>query len=93
MIPFIHVGLFTLQSRGVIIIIAFWIASTIFERTAQKSGINREEVNSLSFTALVVLIVAARIGYIVQYLPIYFSTPQAALALDLNTLDVIRNND
>ncbi len=86
MFPFIQVGPLSLQSRGLILILTAWIASTVFEHAAPQSGIKREEASSLSFLAFIVLIVAARIGYIMQYLPVYLSMPQAALALDANTL-------
>lgn len=48
MFPVIRLGPLTLQARGLILLMAFWIASTAAERAAKRLGLRADDVSGLT---------------------------------------------
>ncbi len=86
MFPVIHVGPLALPTRGLIILLAFWIASEAAERSAKRLGLRGDHIYSLVFLGGLAGLIGARLGYVLEHFTIYRNYPGAIFALDLNTL-------
>jgi prolipoprotein diacylglyceryltransferase len=86
MFPIIRLGPLTLQARGLILLVAIWIAADIAGRAAKRLGLREDDVASLTFVALIFSVVGARLSYVLQYWSVYRDDLGGILALNLNTL-------
>jgi prolipoprotein diacylglyceryltransferase len=86
MFPVINLGPLSIQTRGLILLIAFWLAAEAAERGAKRLGLRGDVVYSLAFIAAVAGLIGARIGYVLEHGSAYQSDPGAIVALNFNTL-------
>ena len=86
MFPVIHLGPLSIQTRGVILLAAFWLAAEAAERGAKRLGIRGDVVYSLAFVAAAAGLIGARLGYVLEHWPAYQSDLGAVAALNFNTL-------
>ena len=89
MLPILQIGSFTVQTRGLILLAAFWIASSAAERAARRLGLRGDDVYNLDFYGLVAGLLGARLGYVIQYWSVYQNDVGAIFALNFNTLSPI----
>ncbi len=86
MFPVIRFGPLTLQARGLILIAAFWLASDVAGRAAKRLGLRDDDVAALAFLGLILGLIGARLGYVIQYWSVYRNDVGAIFALNFNTL-------
>ncbi len=89
MFPVIQIGSFAVQTRELILLAAFWVASWAAERTAKRLGLRGDDVYNLGFYGLVAGLLGARLGYVIQYWSVYRDDLGAIFALNLNTLSPV----
>ncbi|CAG0933161.1 Phosphatidylglycerol--prolipoprotein diacylglyceryl transferase [Thermoflexales bacterium] len=86
MFPVIQLGPLSIQARGLILLVAFWLSAEVAERGAKRLGLRGEVVYSLAFVAAVAGVIGARIGYVLEHWLAYQSDLGAIVALNFNTL-------
>ena len=89
MFPVIQIGSLAVQTRGLILLAAFWAASWIAGRAAKRLGLRGDDVYNLGFYGLLAGLLGARLGYVIQYWPVYRDDLGATFALNLNTLSPV----
>ena len=89
MLPVIQIGSFAVQTRGLILLAAFWVASWVAERAAKRLGLRGDEVYNLGFYGGVAGLIGARLGYVMQYWSVYRNDLGAIFALNFNTLSPV----
>ena len=86
MFPLLEIGPLIIPVAGVLLLAGLWLGLELAERTSPHYGVPAADVYGLTFTALLAGVVAARLGYVFQYLDSYLRDPRAILALNANTL-------
>ncbi|MGH2592126.1 MAG: prolipoprotein diacylglyceryl transferase [Anaerolineae bacterium] len=89
MLPIIRIASLTLQTRGLILLAAFWIALEVAERAARRLGLRGDDVYNLGLYGVIAGLVGARLGYVIQYWSVYRDDLGAIFALNVNTLSPI----
>ncbi len=89
MFPVIRLGPLTLQARGLISLVAFWVASDVAGRAAKRLGLRDDDVASLAFLSLIFGLIGARLGYVIQYWSVYRTDLGAIFALNFNALSPV----
>jgi phosphatidylglycerol:prolipoprotein diacylglycerol transferase len=89
MFPVIRFGSLTLQARGLILLVTFWVASDVAGRAAKRLGLRDDDVANLAFLGLMFGLIGARLGYVIQYWSIYRTDLGAIFALNFNTLSPV----
>ncbi len=89
MFPVIRIASLTIQARGLILLIAFWLASSAAERAARRLSLRGDDVYNLGFYGIVAGLLGARLGYVIQYWSVYQNDLGAIFALNLNTLSPV----
>jgi phosphatidylglycerol---prolipoprotein diacylglyceryl transferase len=86
MFPVIHLGPLSIQARGLILLVAFWLAAEAAERGAKRLGLRGDVVYSLAFIAAAAGLIGARLGYVIEHWSAYQSDLGSIVALNFNTL-------
>ena len=89
MLPVIRIASLTLQTRGLILLAAFWIALEVAERAAKRLGLRGDDVYNLGLYGVVGGLIGSRLGYVIQYWSFYRDDPGAIFALNVNTLSPV----
>ena len=89
MFPIIKLGTRIIQSQLLILLIAFWIGSSITKRNARRLGLDSEHTDNLIYLGLIAGFTGARLSYVIQYWSIYSNDLGAIFALNLNTLSPV----
>ena len=89
MFPIIKLGPRIVQSQTLILLIAFWIASSMTKRNAKRLELDSESADNLIFLSLIASLIGARVAYVIQYWSIYRNDLGAIVALNLNTLSPV----
>jgi prolipoprotein diacylglyceryltransferase len=89
MFPIIRLGPLALQARGLILLVAIWVASDVAGRAAKRLSLREDDVANLALVGLIFGIIGARLGYVLQYWSVYRDDLGGILALNLNTLSPV----
>lgn len=87
MFPLLELGPLMIPVAGVVLLAGLWLGLEVAERTALHFGVSSEDIYGLTLSALLLGVVGARAGYVLQYLDSYVRDPRAIFALNGNTLD------
>ena len=88
MFPVLHLGPFSIQTAGLILLAGVWIGLTVAERTANRYKIQSDILYNSVGVAFIAGILGARIGYILKHSDIFASDPRSMISLNLGLLDV-----
>jgi len=80
------IGEFEVHSFGLVLIVAFAAAYLMGRARAEKHGLTKDQVGDAFFWTLILGVLGARIGFIVQELPYYLSQPEKLLSLKFQGL-------
>jgi prolipoprotein diacylglyceryl transferase len=86
MMPILQVGPFAVQLPGLILLAGVWVGALLAEREAPWRGVSKAEISNLTFIALVVGLVGAKLWYVLRYLEVYLDEPLAMLSLNPGTI-------
>ncbi len=75
MFPTIPIGPLRLQTYGLTLLLAYLVGLWLAARLARRRGVDGDHVYNLGFYALLVGIVAARLGHAVAYFEVYRVDP------------------
>lgn len=78
-----------IQTALLILLVAFWVATTVIERSVKRDRLPIKDISNSLYGALVVGIIGARLGYVFQYWSIYRDDPGSIVALSLNAFSPV----
>lgn len=87
MFPILHIGLISIQTPGLILIIGLWIAISLSEKLHEKQGIAFEPIQQIIFYSLIFGIGIARLFYVFTYPKYFFQSPINIISLNPSLLD------
>jgi len=88
MLPVLRIGGLALQLPGLLVILGIWVGLSQSEPAARRRGLPAEALTAVTGLSLLVGLLSARFGYVLQNLSAYASRPLDALALNPSALDV-----
>ncbi|MEI2688285.1 MAG: prolipoprotein diacylglyceryl transferase family protein [Anaerolineae bacterium] len=86
MFPTIPIGPLRLQTYGLVLLLAYLAGTWLAARQARRYGIDGDQLFNLSFYALLVGIVTARLGHVVVNFQVYRADPLQVLSLSPGAL-------
>ncbi|GAB4482772.1 MAG: hypothetical protein OHK0031_05560 [Anaerolineales bacterium] len=87
MFPTLQLGPLSLQTPGLILLLALWLGLEVMERQARRSSQNAETLYNLVFTALTVGLLGARLSFAAQNFAIFAQTPLSLISPNPGLLD------
>ena len=87
MLPTLNIGSVAIQTRGLILIAAFWLGLQTADFAARRLNVDPDDLWNAGFTGLIAGILGARVFYVVQFLDVYAARPSTALALNLQDMN------
>lgn len=88
MFPVLRLGPFLLQTPGLVLLVSFWLGSSLAEREARRRGVQAPTFNNGLFLAMVAGLLGARLAYVARYLNTYLANPGSVLSLNTSALAV-----
>ncbi len=86
MIPVLTVGGVAIQTRGLVMLVAFWLAFQVVDWAARRVDLDPDDFWNAGLVAFLAGMLGARLGYVVQFWPIYRASPTTALALNVRDM-------
>lgn len=80
------IGDFEVHSFGLVLIVAFGAAYFMGRARAEKYGLTKDQVGDAFFWTLILGVLGARLGFILQELPYYLANPDKLLSLKFQGL-------
>jgi 2-amino-4-hydroxy-6-hydroxymethyldihydropteridine diphosphokinase len=87
MFPIIEIGPLALQAAGFILLISFWLSTWITGRFSSALGTNGEVIENSFLLGLLIGIVGARVGFLLQNLEVLSSNPLSFFSLTPSMLN------
>ncbi len=88
MFPIIDLGPFAIQAPGLILILSLWIGFWLMGKFSQALGTNSQGIENSLLTGLVVGILGARIGFLLQQPAVFLDNPLSLFSLTLSMMNV-----
>lgn len=89
MLPIIQILGRPIQTSLLVLLLAFSVCISVLERSAALAHLSRKDISNLAYGSVVVGLLAARLGYVIQYWTIYRDDLVSIVALNLNGLSPI----
>ncbi|HBY95206.1 MAG: prolipoprotein diacylglyceryl transferase [Ardenticatenaceae bacterium] len=86
MLPVLNLGGLALQTRGLVLLIGFWLALWVAERFAKRRDLDGDVIWNFGLLSLAAGFVGARLAYAAQNLAAYSREPQALLSLSIQSM-------
>ncbi|HNB34842.1 MAG TPA: prolipoprotein diacylglyceryl transferase [Anaerolineales bacterium] len=80
-------NLFSPPRHMVLLIIAAWLGLSLAERHSERHGINKDDLNNITFYSLIAFVVGGRIAYILQNLPAFTQSPSGIVSINPDLFD------
>lgn len=88
MLPILQIGPLALQAPGLIFLAGLWLALSLSERNAARTGINPNLIYSLVLAALAGGLIGARMGYVMRYPAAFAASPLSIISPNPGLLDL-----
>ena len=80
-------NLFSPPRHMILLVIAIWIGLTLAEKRAERSGINKDDLNNLTFYGLIAFIIGGRISFVLQNIPTFIKSPLGIITINPDIFD------
>jgi phosphatidylglycerol:prolipoprotein diacylglycerol transferase len=87
MLPVLQVGPVAIPLPGLLLLLGVWVGLSLAERYAVRQGLQPEAIYNLAFLALVVGVLAARLGFVVRFWPAFQDSPLDIFSLNPGLFD------
>jgi prolipoprotein diacylglyceryltransferase len=68
-------NLFSPPRHMILLFAAAWIGLSLAEKRAERHGVSKDNLNNITFYALVALVIGGRISFILQNIPDFIKSP------------------
>lgn len=86
MLPVLNLGGLALQTRGLILLVGFWLALSMAEHFAKRRGLDGDVIWNFGLLGLGAGFLGARLSYAAQHLEAYAREPLALLSLSIQSM-------
>jgi phosphatidylglycerol---prolipoprotein diacylglyceryl transferase len=87
MFPVLQVGPLALRTPGLLLLLGITLGLSLAERHATRRNIIPDHIYNLTFIALIVGVLGARLSFAVQHYALFRESPLNLISLDLSLLD------
>lgn len=71
----------------ILLVIAAWLGLTLAERRTERHGISKDDINSITFYALIALVIGGRLMFIVQNFAVFAKKPLDIVSINPDLFD------
>lgn len=71
----------------ILLVLAVWIGLTLSEKRAERHGLNKDDLNNLTFYGLVAFIIGGRVSFALQNLPTFVKSPLGIFSINPDLFD------
>lgn len=86
MLPVIQIGAVAIQTRGLVLLLAFWLSMTLVERLARQEGLDEDPLWNGAITGVVAGLIGARLAYAAQFSDLFLAEPLALFSLSFQSM-------
>jgi len=80
-------NLFAPPRHMILLVAAAWLGLTLAEKRTEQHGVSKDDLNNLTFFALLAFIIGGRIAYILQNLPAFTKSPLGIISINPDLFD------
>lgn len=82
-------SLFAPPRHMILLVIAAWIGLTLSEKHAGNHGVNRNDLNNITFYSLISFVIGGRIAFILENIPVFIKTPLSIFSINPDLFDPV----
>ncbi len=71
----------------ILLFAAAWIGLSLAEKRAERHGVSKDNLNNITFYALVALVIGGRISFILQNIPAFIKSPLGIISINPDMFD------
>lgn len=80
-------NLFAPPRHMILLVVAAWLGLTLAERHTEQHGINKEDLNNITFYGLIAFVLGGRISYVLQNLSAFTKSPIGIISINPDLFD------
>lgn len=80
-------NLFSPPRHMILLVIAAWVGLSLAEKRAGRHGINKDDLNNITFYGLIAFIIAGRISFVLQNIPAFLKSPLGIISINPDIFD------
>jgi phosphatidylglycerol:prolipoprotein diacylglycerol transferase len=88
MMPVLQIGPAAIRLPGLLILGGVWIGSLTLDAEARRNGLSPDRLSKLVFFSILVGLLSARLGYVLEHLAAYAPDPGGVFSLSPYTLSL-----
>jgi len=73
----------------ILLVIAAWVGLTLAEKRAEEHGLNKDQLNSITFYALLAFLIGGRLSFILQNVATFTKSPASIVSINPDIFDPI----
>jgi phosphatidylglycerol:prolipoprotein diacylglycerol transferase len=81
--------LFAPPRHMILLVLAAWIGLSLAEKRAERNGIHKDDLNSLTFYGLIAFIIGGRVSFALQNIPAFTKSPLSLFSINPDLFDPI----
>ncbi len=82
-------NLFAPPRHMILLVIAAWVGLTFAEKRAERYGLNKDELNNITFYGLLAFIIGGRLSFILQNISTFIKSPSGIVSINPDIFDPI----
>jgi phosphatidylglycerol:prolipoprotein diacylglycerol transferase len=80
-------NLFSPPRHMILLFIAAWIGLTIAEKRTERHGVNKDDLNNITYYGLIAFIIGGRFSFVLQNLPAFIKSPLGIISINPDIFD------
>lgn len=80
-------NLFSPPRHMILLVIAAWIGLIFAEKRAERYGIQKDDLNNITFYGLIAFIIGGRISFVLQNIPAFLKSPLGIISINPDIFD------
>ncbi len=80
-------NLFSPPRHMILLILAAWIGLTLSEKRTDRHGVNKDDLNNITFYSLLTFIIGGRLSFVLQNISTFIKTPAGILSINPDIFD------
>jgi phosphatidylglycerol---prolipoprotein diacylglyceryl transferase len=73
----------------ILLLLATWIGLTFAEKRTERHGVSKDDLNNITYYALIAFIVGGRLSFVLQNMPAFLKSPLGIISINPDIFDVL----
>lgn len=73
----------------ILLVLATWIGLTLAEKRAESHGLNKDELNNITFYGMLAFIIGGRLSFVLQNIPVFLKKPIDIISINTDIFDLV----